>query len=129
MYPYITYDPETGMIRSWLTSSSVQAGGVLLALEEPCNADPKLYIVEGKLSQRPDLPLPEIISAVVGQEVSLGVLPDGCKVYIDKEQVGVADGTEVLVSFPVAGSYQINLTPLFPYYRKLVEVVVNEANT
>jgi len=120
----LKYDPSSGRIIALLSGPlDNDASGELLG--GPFGSVDGLYVVDGKLVQRPSLGLPEHVSTL--SDLSLGELPSGSIVYIDGRKVGVSDGSDVTVSFPLPRVYEVTVSPPFPYLELKMEVSVHEA--
>ncbi|SDW78538.1 hypothetical protein [Roseicitreum antarcticum] len=73
------------------------------------------YIAGGSAVPRPQItpPVPTIFPAT--QDYTITGVPDGAVIALDGAAVATADGTDITVSFPEPGQYQIAIDPPFPW--------------
>ncbi|WP_198133287.1 hypothetical protein [Roseobacter sp. AzwK-3b] len=83
----------------------------------------KDYIVAGGVTPRPGLGLPDTHTLAANADWSLPDIPDGTSVLIDQMEQGVTSGGLVL-SFPEAGEWTVELRPPFPYLDATCTVTV-----
>ena len=87
------------------------------------------YVLNGEPTERPVIDAPAFISLDVSAEWEVGDVPAGTTVLIDRVEVGVTDGTALILSFPVAKTYRVDLRPPFPWRDCRAEVEVHEVDT
>lgn len=76
-----------------------------------------------KLTPRPTLNI-EDITLIVDQEYNPPNIPSGTIVNVDDEDVGIVDNTGLILVFPVAKTYKLQLKPPFPYFEKTITIEV-----
>jgi hypothetical protein len=72
------------------------------------------YLPGGVPTLRPSLKLPTGFELEVDQELPIGDVPEGTEVWIDRQLSDTVDDTGLVLEFPVAGSWQVELRPPFP---------------
>lgn len=87
------------------------------------------YVVNGEAVARPGLDLPQAHNLQVDEEWLLPGVPSGTVVTIDGVEVGTTDGGPLLLSFPVALTYRVDLRAPFPWKPHTAEVTVNAPDT
>lgn len=85
------------------------------------------YVLDGIIVERPDMPARVSRSAVQADGVEQAVIvgaPAGATVFVTgpSNMTGEADGSDIALTFAIAGSYTISIS-LFPY--KHMEATVN----
>ena len=87
------------------------------------------YVVNGEAVARPGLDLPQAHSLKVDEDWFLPGVPADTVVTIDGVEVGTTDGGPLLLSFPVALTYRVDLRAPFPWKPHTAEVTVNAPDT
>lgn len=82
------------------------------------------YFLSGVLTLRPTLPVPETHTIATGTDWTLTGIPDGTEVYTDGVFVATTDGSDLVLTFPEAGVWQVRLEPSFPARAAHIEVTV-----
>ena len=75
------------------------------------------------LELRPILNINDI-TIIVEQEYNPLNIPAGTIVNVDDEDVGIVDNTGLILVFPVAKTYKLQLKPPFPYFEKTITIEV-----
>lgn len=83
------------------------------------------YIPQGRALPRPGLDIPETITLATDAIWSPGPLPEGTRVEIDGILLGVSDASALTLSFPLARTYALRLTPPFPCKPAQCRVIVH----
>lgn len=88
-------------------------------------ASPEQYhdLDTDKLIPRPTLNIDDI-TLIVDQEYNPPNIPSGTIVNVDDEDVGIVDNTGLILVFPVAKTYKLQLKPPFPYFEKTITIEV-----
>lgn len=81
-------------------------------------------VVTAALMPRPALDLPDQIALTAGGELIIADVPKGSEIISDGVLVGVADGTVVNLTYPVAGVWSLRVVPPFPWRESICEVTV-----
>ncbi len=124
------HDTLTGEIRAIITATEEAATRNLRVGETLKNADEAgplaggtHYVDADEYAPRPAFEIEAPTGSVsVGGEIEIA-LPDGAAVHIDGDLAGEAEGGGVVVDFPVAGEYEIEVRQ-FPYRTARLTVVV-----
>ena len=125
----IIYYEANGRIVRWCSAEEAPDTS-LERLEVAGIIDPSgHYVSNSELVARPGLDLPQAHSLQVDEEWLLPGVPADTVVTIDGVEVGTADGGPLLLSFPVALTYQVELRAPFPWKPHTAEVTVNAPDT
>lgn len=82
------------------------------------------YVLEGEIVARPATGLPPSHELTANTDWSIADVPDGTVVLIDGSEVGAVDDTGLTLSFALAGVWQVDLRPPFPWLNASCEVTV-----
>lgn len=82
------------------------------------------FIDQGVVTDRPALSVPESYSLSVEQEWTLPGIPSGTVVVFDGDENIIADGSDLVLSFPETGTWSVTFSPPFPYLDQICEVTV-----
>lgn len=84
------------------------------------------YILSDTVTPRPTLSaLPATKALGAGVDWSIGGIPEDTEVYLDSVLSGTVDNTGLVLSFPTADTWLVELKPPFPYLNASCEVTVS----
>jgi hypothetical protein len=127
---YHIYDVRTGEILRTVGTDHPATAWMSVSIDEAMvwadegTADDTHYVVGGSLITRPvmDVPVSETVS--VGEEWNLGRLPINTRVMIDDVDHGIVGGDDLILEFPAARDWSVELIPPFPYKPAMIVVRV-----
>jgi hypothetical protein len=122
-----TYTPDGAIQQRMVLVDEAEAD--MNGLWVPGHWDERDYYVSSGavVTPRPELNISEVLNAVVGDDLFIGVLPEGSEIFIDGILVGATDDTPLSLSFPVVRIYKVECKPSFPYKPAAFQVNVHEA--
>jgi hypothetical protein len=82
------------------------------------------YIANGEVIERPQTGLPSAHTLPQGTDWAVPNVPDGTRVYVDGEDLGVTDPLGLVLSFVAPGLWQVSLDPPWPWQPASCEVTV-----
>jgi hypothetical protein len=82
------------------------------------------YIMEGVVTQRPKIHLSKNYAVLTNTDWHISDVPEGTKVEIDGEIMGLTDETGLTLSFAAPGIWPVTLRPPFPWIEASCEVTV-----
>ena len=83
------------------------------------------YVANGEVIERPQTGLPAAHTLAQGEDWTVPNVPDGTRVYVDGEDLGVTDPLGLALSFAAPGLWQVSLDPPWPWQPASCEVTVS----
>ncbi|HEV8034390.1 hypothetical protein [Yoonia sp.] len=126
---HTVYEKATGAIMSILSGSEDLSA---LNTPEGCSAISghydyfTQYIVDDAAVSRPHVgqPLPATHTLQPDQDWPIPNVPEGTEVFIEGDSQGVVGTDDLVLSFPLAGVWRVELRPPFPWIGATCEVTV-----
>ena len=130
---FYAFAPETGEIKvtgfadtKQMLANVGENTPVVLTQSTEVDSDKHFQNLEtDELELRPDLGLPEVASGAIAEILDLGFVPSGAEIKIDGVSNGIADGSNVELSFSLDGEYEIEIDPPFPRLKAKIVVTVS----
>ncbi len=128
---FATYLSATGEIvrsgacrQSMVAAQAVHAGEATVAVGQMV-ADTTDWVNAGLVEQRPGLAdVPTTKALAVDEDWVIAGVPDGTEVWIDGTLAATTDASGLVLSFPLAATWQLRLVPPFPWRPADCEVTV-----
>ena len=122
----IIYYNENGLITGAATKMQPEEGRLYIESDIVPNfkLSSEYYVSDDFVIPRPDLSIGEIYDLTVNQEIVLTGIPANTEVFNNETFTGLADGTDIFLSFDTPGNYFLKFRPPFPYKEKTAHVSV-----
>lgn len=136
MNPFVVSDPTGRILRSgWAPDVAIQArnpgeialeatGPILSDFEGPIFVGVSYYVASGEIAVRPATGLPAAHTVTANTDWLVPNVPVGTVVFIDGDDAGTVDTGDLVLSFALAGVWQVELRPPFPWVEAKCEVTV-----